>query len=146
VRLDAHVVEVIVREGQVQMGSAASAARSNSPSMLPRLQASQRLIVPHTPAAEPLVSTLTAQELEARLAWQPRLLDFNETPLEQIVAAFNRHYVVRVTLKDRDLQAVRLSATFRSDNLEGFLRLLESDFGIRAEWRSEREVGLRAVD
>jgi transmembrane sensor len=145
VRLDAHVVEVVVREGQVQMGSTAP-ARLSPGAPLPLLHASQRVVIPHTPAAQLLLSTLTPQELEARLAWQPRLLDFNDAPLEQIVASFNRHNVVRVTLKDRELQAVRLSATFRSDNVEGFLRLLASDFGIRVEWRSEREVVLRTLD
>jgi transmembrane sensor len=38
---------------------------------------------------------------------------------------------------------MRLSAAFRSDNVEGFVRLMESDFGMRAEWRSEREIVLR---
>ena len=142
VRVDAHVVEVVVREGQVQMGSSV-AARLSTGDALPLLEAHHRAVIPHTPVAAPLLSILTPQELETRLAWQPRLLDFNDAPLTQIVAAFNRHNVVRVTLNERELQGVRLSATFRSDNVEGFLRLLESDFGVRAEWRGERDVTLR---
>ena len=38
---------------------------------------------------------------------------------------------------------IRLSASFRSDNVEGFVRLMVSDFGMRAEWRSENEIVLR---
>jgi len=144
VRLDAHVVEVVVREGQIQMGSTAPRVKAGAP--LPLLDANHRVVIPHTPAAQPMTSLLTPQELETRLAWQPRLLDFNDAPLEQIVATFNRHNIVRVSLKERTLFPVRLSATFRSDNVEGFLRLLESDFGVRAEWRGEREVVLHRKD
>lgn len=142
VKLDPHVVEVVVREGKVQMARATSAAADDE-TALPLLEARDRAVMPHTPAARPLLSKLTPEALEARLAWQPRLLDFNDVPLEQIIATFNRHNVVRVMLRDRRLEKVRLSATFRSDNVEGFLRLLEAEFGVAAEWRSERQVWLR---
>lgn len=145
VRLDSHVVEVVVREGEVQMGRMAP-ERLSASATLPRLSANQRVVIPHTPAVQPLVTLLNTHELESRLAWQPRLLDFSDAPLDQIAVAFNRHNVVRVTLKDRSLHAVRLSATFRSDNVEGFLRLIESEFGVRADWRSESEVLLHKIN
>jgi transmembrane sensor len=144
VRVDPHVVEVVVQEGLVRLETPGP-ARASEPAV-PLLEASQRAIVAHTPAARPLVGTLSPRELEARLAWLPRLLDFNEASLEDIVAAFNRHNVVRVTIKDPRLMEVRLSATFRSDNLQGFLRLVESEFGIRAAWRSERDVTLQRAE
>jgi transmembrane sensor len=144
VRMDAHVVEVVVREGRVEVGPSDSPAAA--PASRPLLGASQRAVIPHTPAAAPLVSTLTARELEARLAWQPRLLDFTDTPLPEIVEAFNRRNILRVSLDDPRLRSLQLSVTFRSDNVEGFLRLLASDFGVRAEWRSEREVALRKAE
>jgi ferric-dicitrate binding protein FerR (iron transport regulator) len=53
---------------------------------------------------------------------------------------------VQLTVGDPVLGAVRLSATFRSDNVEGFVRLMESDFGMRAEWRGEREIVLRRAN
>jgi transmembrane sensor len=137
VRMDPHVVEVVVREGQVRVASARTA-----PDTAPVLAAHQRAVVAHTPAAAPLVSTLSAPELDARLAWQPRLLDFNEAPLPEIVAAFNRHNTLRVAIRDPRLHALRLSATFRSDNVEGFLRLVAAEFGVRVEWRGERDVAL----
>ena len=50
---------------------------------------------------------------------------------------------VRLVVGEPALGALRLSATFRSDNIEGFVRLMDSNFGMRAEWRSEREIVLR---
>ena len=94
-------------------------------------------------AAPPQVVTLTDAQLAARLAWQPRLLDFTNAPLSEIVADFNRRNPVQLAVDDATLGVLRLSAAFRSDNVEGFVRLMESDFGMLAEWRSEREIVLR---
>jgi ferric-dicitrate binding protein FerR (iron transport regulator) len=88
------------------------------------------------------VTTLSHAEIEARLAWQPRLLDFTSAPLSEIVAEFNRRNPVRLTLGDASLACLRLSATFRSDNVEGFVRLMASDFGMRAERRGAAEITL----
>jgi len=80
---------------------------------------------------------LTNEEMETRLAWMPRMLDFNGATLSEIVNKFNQHNTVRLTLDDDRLRNLRLSATFRSDNVDGFVRLLANNFGILAEWRDK---------
>jgi len=50
---------------------------------------------------------------------------------------------VRLVLADDALRQLRLSATFRSDNVEGFVRLMESDFGMNVSWRDDDEIVLR---
>ncbi len=142
VRLGASAVEVLVTEGKVQVDQPASAAGTAAP-LLPVLEAGQRTVVSlvlESPA--PRVATLSGAEMETRLAWQPRLLDFTDAPLGDIVAEFNRRNPVRLLLADAALMELRFSASFRSDNVEGFVRLMESDFGMRAEWRSG-EIVLR---
>ena len=47
-------------------------------------------------------------------------------------AEFNRRNPVRIKIADAALCARRLSATLRSDNVEGFVRMLEADFGVAA--------------
>jgi transmembrane sensor len=89
------------------------------------------------------VVTLSPAQLQTRLAWQPRLLDFTDEPLAAILAEFNRRNDVELSVADPALGALRLSATFRSDNVEGFLRLMESDFAMQVDRRSEREIVLR---
>ena len=136
VRLEPAAVEVVVSEGRVNVDAPARAATS--------LSVGQSAVVALTAAGiPPQIATLSADEIAARLAWQPRLLDFTDAALAEIVAEFNRRNPVQLRVADPLVGAVRLSATFRSDNVEGFVRLMESDFGMRAEWRGEREMELR---
>ncbi|MEY2877867.1 MAG: hypothetical protein RLZZ15_247 [Verrucomicrobiota bacterium] len=159
VRLDPVAVEVVVTEGHVRVASpeimtpapagstnlpAKSGTTNEDPPVPLSLVAGQGTVVSLAPAAAPPQPvTLAPAQLAARLAWQPRLLDFTAAPLAEIVAEFNRHNPVQIVVADPALAARRLSATFRSDNLEGFVRLMESDFGMAAERRGSREIMLR---
>jgi transmembrane sensor len=147
VRLAATAVDVLVTEGKVRVDAPpATAGARLAPLNLQVpvfLTANQRTTVALAPAEPPpQVATLNPNELAQHLAWQPRLLDFTDAPLADIVAVFNRHNPVRLVVADPALGATHLSATFRSDNVEGFVRLMESDFGMKAEWRSETEIVL----
>ena len=68
--------------------------------------------------------------------------DFNAAPLHDVVAEFNRRNRVQLRVADPALAAVRISAAFRSDNVEGFVRLLEAGFGARAERHGDAEIVL----
>ena len=139
VRLDGTAVEVVVAEGRVRIDPPGAASGGEAP----LLTVGQSVVVPLTPAAAPpRIVTLSAPQLAARLAWQPRLLDFTNAPLREIVAEFNRRNPVQLAIGDATLGELRLSAAFRSDNVEGFVRLMESDFGIRAEWTGAAEIVL----
>ena len=155
VRLAREAVEVVVSEGRVKLenwsgnalvAGSANATRTSPPQLAAEvlLSVGQSAVVSLVASAPgPQVNSLAEPELAARLAWQPRLLDFTGAPLTDIVAEFNRRNPVQLAVDDATLGALRLSAAFRSDNVEGFVRLMESDFGMRAEWRSEREIVLR---
>jgi ferric-dicitrate binding protein FerR (iron transport regulator) len=43
-------------------------------------------------------------------------------------------------LADPELATLRVSAALRSDNVLGFVQLLETGFGVRAEPRGESEI------
>jgi transmembrane sensor len=152
VRLDPAAVEVLVTAGRVgvhrlPVDPAASEDRATAlrPDTI-QLAAGERTVVSFAPTSPvPQVTLVDPAEIEARLAWQPRRRDFTAAPMPEIVAEFNRRNPVRVLLVDEEVAAMRLSATFRSDNVEGFLRLMESDFDLRAEWRGESDVLLRRV-
>ena len=156
VRLEPAAVEVVVSEGRVKLenwsGDALVAGAANAtgasrpqPASDILLSVGESALVSLGPSSSPQIATLSADEIAARLAWQPRLLDFTDAALAEIVAEFNRRNPVQLRVGDPMLGALRLSATFRSDNVEGFVRLMESDFGMRAEWRSEREIVLRRM-
>ncbi len=139
VRLDPAAVEVVVAEGRVKVDAPSAPANDT-----PILAAGQQALVPLAGTAAPAqVVTLSPAQLQTRLAWQPRLLDFTDEPLAAILAEFNRRNDVELSVADPALGALRLSATFRSDNVEGFLRLMESEFGIAIERTGARTIVLR---
>lgn len=162
VRFDPAAVRVVVTEGRVAVAappdgaavrppagsndpSANSALRSPisdlpSPIYTLTLTAGQKAVVPLAAAAAPEVVNLAQSELEAELRWQPRLLDYDNAALADIAEEFNRRNPVRLVLHDADLRARRMTATIRSDNVEGFVRLLEANFGVRAERLNDREI------
>ena len=139
VRLDSTAVEIVVTEGRVQLGQHTAAASVIAP---PMLGAGQRAIVALSRPAAPAIVTLSEDDLAARLGWQPRLLDFTDAPLSAIVEEFNRRNPVQLTLASPALATLRLNASFNSDNVAGFVRLLVASFGLDAEWRSETEIAL----
>ncbi len=142
VRLDSASVEVLVTEGKV---SVAAASVPGAEPVIPLMGKNERTVVSFAPAAPaPQVTVVPPAEIEARLAWQPRLLDFTNVPLAEIVAEFNRRNPVRLVLADEALRSLRLSATFRSDNVEGFVRLMESDFRMQLARRGDEIVLSRA--
>ncbi len=135
-------VEVLVTEGAVRVGSLAPAGAGSRDAVL--ITAGQQVAVAlDSPVAVPAVNTLSVAEMERRLAWQPRLLEFDDVPLAEIVAAFNRRNPVELVLADPALAAERMTATFRSDNVEGFVRLLEANYGIRLAVRDGGAIQLR---
>lgn len=143
VRLDAVAVEVVVTEGSVRVNPPVAAAVGEE---LPMLHAGDHTAVPLAPvatAALPVVVALAPDALAARLAWQPRLLEFDDVPLSEIVAEFNRRNPARLTIEGTALGALRLTATVRSDNMDGFVRLMESNYGVRVEPRGTAEIVLR---
>ena len=143
VQLTSAAVEVVVAEGRVAVGREAEA---HSTPMASVLDARQRVVVPlrETGLGPPAV-TLSEAELTARLVWQPRMLDFTDAPLASVVEELNRRNPVQLVPESAALRELRVNASIRSDNVEGFVRLLESSFDLRAEWRSETEIVLCRV-
>lgn len=134
VRLDSNEVEVVVSEGKVQVATPQET--------VPLLAAGQVTRLSLTTSQPPTIEALTPEQLESKLLWQPKLLDFDNAALAEIVAEFNRRNPVTLVIGDDSLRARRMSATFRSDNIEGFVRLLEAHFAVRAERNGEGEIAL----
>ena len=141
VRLAEHAVEVIVTEGVVALARGDAGAGGEWPT----LSAGERALVPRTATDAPVVGKLSKEELDRRLAWQPRLLGFTDESLATILNEFNRHNPVVLRVADPALRDLRLTARFRSDNVPGFLRLLASDFGVHSEPGANGEIVLRTA-
>ncbi len=150
VRLQREAVEVLVTEGQVRVDDVARGETVLAPrasAAAPLLVAGERAVIPTPGAAEaprpamPIVS-VGAVEIERALAWQDRRLEFVAVPLAEIVAEFNRYNRARLVIEDDALAQRRFGGSFRADEPETLVRLLQTRFGLRAE-RSGDETVLR---
>ena len=147
VKLTGPNLEVLVTEGTVhvsQQTPATSASAPTEPTMLAALTAGQRTVIPvATVIAPPVIVPASVPEIARLLDWQPRLLDFESTPLAEVVENFNRRNSLRLVLGDDGLRALPIVASIRSDNVEGFVRLLEGTMGVKADRSSTGEIVLR---
>jgi transmembrane sensor len=146
VRIAGPQVELLVTEGTVQVarplaapsGSAAPAAQ-----VLASLSAGHRTAIAAEPtAAPPVVQPASPEEVAQWLDWKPHMLDFESAPLAEVVAIFNRHNRTQLAIGDEALRSLPIVASIRSDNVDGFVRLLEATSGVRAERRGA-EIILR---
>lgn len=146
VRLDAGLVDVLVTEGKVSVGPVAASVAAPEEKSPPRLvEAKQRVLVSlDRPASVPAAVEVTPEQLREALAWQAPSFEFDGTPLSEAVAEFNRRNPNRrLVLADPDLGRQPISGTFRVDNVEGFVRLLEITLGVQGLPRSSGETLLR---
>ncbi len=133
VRIAGDELDVLVAEGKVEVVPA-PVARSEpglelvlDPTVL---RASQRVSLSlRQPPEDRHIATLTRREIQQTLAWQHGLMTFRDQPLEVIVDEINRLNYQQILLMDAPLAAMRFSGTIRSDNVEGFVRLLQLNFG-----------------
>lgn len=151
VRLDDAAVEVLVTEGKVRVEEPARAPATASATAAVRaepelvLSAGQRALVSLAPVAKaeaPVVAAVSPEQVRAVLEWQTPRLQFFETPLADAVAEFNRHNRRPLVLADARLGAVPIGGTFRVDNVEGFVRLLELTVDVRSEARADGSIYL----
>jgi transmembrane sensor len=144
VRIDSSSVEVLVTEGRVCVEQSVSSSNDAAPAVsLPTIGAGQCLVVPLAPdAPPPKVADVTPERIKGVLAWQTPRLQFYETPLKEAVAEFNRHNRQQLVLEGSDLASVPIGGSFRVDNVEGFVRLLEITVGIQGKPRGENEIVL----
>jgi transmembrane sensor len=94
----------------------------------------------------PAVATVlkvTVSEVQRALAWQERRLEFDSTPLAEVVREFNRYNRRHLVIADTELATRRFSGMFRADGYEALVGLLEKDFGVTVT-RGEGEIVLRA--
>ena len=67
-----------------------------------------------------------------KLAWQNQMLVFDGDTLADVVAQFNRYNARQLIIADRSLATLQIGGYFRPTNLDAFINVLKSDFGIRA--------------
>lgn len=132
-------IEVVVTEGRVTVEKPTA---SSAPELLATLDVGHSVNVALADVAPAPVVSLDSTAVSDKLSWRLPRLEFTGTPLEEAVKLFNEHNAVQLRVADNEIAQLRITGVFRSDNLEGFVDLLETSFHVRTS-RSERTISLR---
>ena len=135
----AHSVEVIVDEGKVLVGTPEMLQAqeiAGLPPMLP-LVAGQTAISSDSGVK---LTALPKSSMARKLAWQNQMLGFDGDSLAEVIAQFNRYNERQLVIADPSVATIRISGYFRPTNLDAFVSVLQSDFGIRVNLDENRLV------
>lgn len=115
-------IEVAVTEGRVAIGEGTS-----------KNAAPQTVILPgdiaKTEHGTLLVLNKGLDAVERELSWRHGYIVLDKRTLKEAAEEFSRYHKVEFVIKDQKIARMLVSGRFKSDNLEGFLRLLEEGFG-----------------
>jgi Fe2+-dicitrate sensor, membrane component len=139
---------VLVTEGKVQLDELHAIAHDQvALRPLSPLVAGQKAVVQlhetHASGDRFHVSELTPAEIETALSWQRMRLEFTGLPLRDVIREFNRYNSRKLVIEDADTGNLIIAGSFRADNVETFVRLLDAAFGIEARSRGTELVLVR---
>lgn len=134
VRRDGPDLRVVVTEGSVRLESRPAAGGQRPMSLLPAGS------VALATADGVLVQAGPVEAAERLVGWQDGMLAFRDTTLADAADEFNRYNARRIVIGDAAAGALRIGGSFRWSNAEGFVRLLEQGFPVRAEYGDDRIV------
>ncbi|MGY8695689.1 MAG: FecR family protein, partial [Verrucomicrobiia bacterium] len=100
VRLTDDAVDVIVSEGIVRLATSQILESASGVLEEPLLKVGHRAVV--RLGDVPMIdrSILSPSDMDRELGWQPRMLDFDDAPMSEIVLEFNRRNQVQLKLGD----------------------------------------------
>lgn len=135
VRSDPEALRVVVTEGKVRLESVAGTdGRAQPEALLPAGS------VATAGRNGVLVRSLPLADAERYLEWRGGYLSFDDTSLATAAVEFNRFSTRKLELGDAAVAELRIGGNFRWSNTEGFVRLLEQGFPVRAERHPDRIV------
>jgi transmembrane sensor len=141
VRLDSERVAVLVTEGKVEVrNDAASARTAAGVAPEPVLLSMGQQAVVETSTAGMRIGVPTVPEVQQTLGWKSRRLSFDRTPLSRAVTEINRYNVRQISIADSDIATMLVAGGVQSDNIDAFVRVLETSFGITAETQGNEIV------
>jgi len=134
VRRDGPDLRVVVTEGTVRLESDPVDGRSHPAALLP----AGSIAIARPDGV--LVRSMPLQEAAQLVDWRSGLLFFRDTTLAEAATEFNRYNARKIVIGDAAVGDLRIGGSFRWANAEGFVRLLEQGFPVRAEYDRDRIV------
>lgn len=156
IRLDLDSIEVAVTHGRVRVydrhapvpGGGSPVGKTPTPAIV--LARGERVVIvpPLAAATPPETQTVPMRELQRKLAWREGLLDFSETPLDEVVREVGRHTNLEILVEDESLRSLKFNGLFRIGDTGPLFGALNTSFGIDARYVDADTVSLsrRAQD
>jgi transmembrane sensor len=137
VRRERNEVRVIVSEGRVRM------ERSGTDGMqIPTADLTAGSVA-RSDGDALFIQKRAPGDVEKYLSWRAGFLVFQDTPLADAVAEFNRYNTRKIVIEDARLAGMPIDGNFRSNNVDAFVRLLETGFPVDIE-RGGDQIVVRA--
>ena len=95
-----------------------------------------------SPTSTPPVTRVPETEVRRQLAWQRGLVEFTDTPLEEVVEDISRYTDLTIRFDDAELRAVRFGGMFPTGEIHRLFGVLESTYGISVAYVDESTVSL----
>lgn len=118
-------VRVTVQEGRVKVDTLDRAALDT-----PVTADAGHMVV--TKGSETLVSARPDDDIRSDLAWREGRLVFNQQPLAEAAEQFNRYNARKIVVQG-NARRIRIGGSFKADNVDGFVLLLQRGFGLSVD-------------
>lgn len=88
---------------------------------------------------EALVFAKPDSEVASELSWRNGMLTFDQSPLTEVAKEFNR-YNARHIVVEGNARKIRIGGTFKADNVDAFVLLLQQGFGLSVKNQGDKIV------
>lgn len=155
VGLRADSAEMLVTEGTVEVerlgpGStqpesapAAPAPEEAASAPLTTVAAGNRIVVGFADTHVPAVLPASPSETSEKLSWRVPRLEFNATPLAEVLLLLDRHCGRQINLAQAELGRLEISGSLRADNIEPLLEILDITYRIQAVRSPDGKIELK---
>jgi transmembrane sensor len=133
VRLAAGETRLVVTRGRVRL--APEGARDPSPT---EDVAAGQMALAHDRSV--LIASVTDDRAADLLSWRTGMLTFEEATLGDVATEINRYNERQLVIVDPAAAQIRIGGSFEARNLDGFVRLMQSAYGLRAANKEDRII------
>lgn len=80
-----------------------------------------------------LVTAKSDERVASALAWRDGMLSFDNAPLDEVAAEFNRYNHVQLEVTDKAAADIPIGGSFQASSADSFVRLLRDAYGLKIE-------------
>ncbi len=145
VDVSGRAVEMLVTEGRVAVGQRSSGSEARE--ALATVPSGNRVMMdPERIGSAPDIIPTTDAEIAQKLAWRFPRIEFNESPLWEVVSLLHQHSGSHIALASPEIQTVKISGLLRADNVEPLLQMLVANYGIRVVREGNGQIVLHRAN